>query len=148
MKIRTPGMKAFHIVCIVNICGRSGRDGDNLLGCSEVTSADFTLHGAAVTEVAYQALLEHLQEEIRCQRSLTSCVLLLQDDARPHTVILDTCLHSERVPHPPYSSDLTPSDSQLFGKPKNHLLGPEGAWRVARLLLSTVLGNFYCMYKK
>jgi hypothetical protein len=88
---RDPGMKAFHIVSKVNICGRGGRDGDNLFGCSEVSFADFTQRGAAVTEVTYQASLEHLKEEIRCWKSLTSCVLLLHDGARPHTALLDTC---------------------------------------------------------
>jgi len=52
---------------------------------------------------------------------------LLHDNARPHTAAhtVDTLrdLKFEVLKHPPYSPDLVPSDSHLFGPMKEHLRG-------------------------
>jgi histone-lysine N-methyltransferase SETMAR len=54
-------------------------------------------------------------------------ILLLYDDVRPHsaaaTVNLLNSWGWEILPHPPYSSDLAPSDFHLFPKMKKHLRG-------------------------
>lgn len=54
-------------------------------------------------------------------------VLLLQDNARPHTAVLNTILvknmNWELLPYPPYSPDLAPSDYALFPQLKKLLGG-------------------------
>jgi histone-lysine N-methyltransferase SETMAR len=56
---------------------------------------------------------------------LTSGVVLLHDNARPHRVacarVLLEHFNWELFDHPPYSPDLTPSDYRLFTYPKNWL---------------------------
>jgi transposase len=56
---------------------------------------------------------------------LTDGVLLLHDNARPHTAAptrsLLEHLNWEMFDHPPYSSDLFPSDCHLFTYLKNWL---------------------------
>jgi hypothetical protein len=58
-------------------------------------------------------------------------VLLLHDNARPHTAAhtVDTlrALKSEVLKHSPYSRDLAPSDFHLFGPIKEHLRGQKFA---------------------
>jgi hypothetical protein len=61
------------------------------------------------------------------QELLSERILLLYDNARPHTAahIVDT-LHTLKfkvLKHPPYSADLAPSDFHLFGPMK--FTGPE-----------------------
>jgi len=67
----------------------------------------------------------------KCRGLLPKRVLLLHDNARPHTAAhtVDT-LHSlkfEVMKHPPYSLDLAPSDFHLFGSMKEHLRGQKFA---------------------
>ena len=83
-------MKAFHIVCTVNICGRGRHDGDSLFGCSKATLADFTPRGAAVLKLP----IRHLQNTLKKKFDVGGRLLrvqLLHDDARPHIALLDTC---------------------------------------------------------
>jgi hypothetical protein len=58
---------------------------------------------------------------------LQFAVPLLHDNARPHiartTVNLLNTWHWEILPHPPCSTDLAPSDCQLFPELKKHLQG-------------------------
>jgi len=58
---------------------------------------------------------------------ITKGVLFLQDNARAHTAHRTRCtlqqLGWEVLPHPPYSSDLAPSDFHLFGPLKEFLGG-------------------------
>jgi len=58
---------------------------------------------------------------------LTKGVLLVHDNARPHSANQTTAtLRSfkwEVLQHPPYSPDLAPSDFHLFGPLKHHLSG-------------------------
>lgn len=52
-------------------------------------------------------------------------VMFHQDNARPHTARITSQkieeLGWEKIPHPPYSSDLAPSDYHLFHSLQNHL---------------------------
>lgn len=43
---------------------------------------------------------------------------------------------------------IAPTRVSCSANQKNHIRGPEGAWRIALLLLSPVLGTSDCMYKK
>ncbi|GBN10241.1 Histone-lysine N-methyltransferase SETMAR [Araneus ventricosus] len=58
---------------------------------------------------------------------LSSGVVLLQDNARPHTAVATTILLQrfgwEVFDHPPYSPDLAPSDFHLFAHMKRWLGG-------------------------
>ena len=58
---------------------------------------------------------------------LTQCVLLLHDNARPHTadLTINTIrqLNWEVPEHPAYRPDLAPSDFHLFGPLKHALRG-------------------------
>ena len=55
---------------------------------------------------------------------LTRGVLLLQDNATAHTsqvaMTAATECGFEILPHPPYSSDMAPSDFYMFPKSKSH----------------------------
>jgi hypothetical protein len=52
---------------------------------------------------------------------------LFQDNLQPHsaeaTVEVIRQQKFELLPHPPYSSDLTPSDYHMFGLPEEYLYG-------------------------
>jgi hypothetical protein len=66
-------------------------------------------------------LRNHFRPAIRSKRRgrLTTIVILQHDNARPHTaratVATITDLHSDTLPHPPYSPDLARSDYHMFG---------------------------------
>ena len=66
-------------------------------------------------------------EEKRPELATRKGVIFHQDNARPHTSLVTRKrlleLGWEVMPHPPYSSDLTPSDYQLFRTLHNHLNG-------------------------
>ena len=70
----------------------------------------------------YCQLLLNLKEKIKQERrgKLSKGVLLLHDNARPHTANqTQTTLQAikfESLPHPPYSPDLAPSDYWLFAE--------------------------------
>jgi len=74
-------------------------------------------------------LVNELKPAIRSKRRglLSKRVLLLQDNARPHTAAhtMDTLrtLKSEVLNHPPYRPDLAPSGFHLCGPMKEHLRG-------------------------
>jgi hypothetical protein len=73
--------------------------------------------------------VKHQKPEIwpKCQWLLTTGVLLLHDDARSHaahaTVAEIKDLHFECLPHPLYSTDLAPSDFNVFGVPERGTVG-------------------------
>ena len=80
------------------------------------------LRGNTVTSATYADLLKnHLRPAITSKRRglLSTGVLLQHDNARPHTarstVATIQDLSFECFPHPPYSSDLAPSDFHVFG---------------------------------
>ena len=78
-------------------------------------------------------LVNELKPAIRSKRRglLIKRVLLLHDNARPHTAAhtVDTlrALKFEVMKHPPNSPDLAPSDFHLFGPIKEHLWGQKFA---------------------
>ena len=75
----------------------------------------------------YIETLEGLQKEIRRLRPNMKKIILLHDNARPHTAkkVKEkiTEFKWEILNHPPYSPDLSPSDYYLFGSLKNELRG-------------------------
>jgi histone-lysine N-methyltransferase SETMAR len=86
--------------------------------------------GETVNSARYSTLLEdELKPAIRSRRRglLSRGVLLLHDNARPHTAAatLDTIrrLRFQILQHPPYSPDLAPSDYHVFGPMKDALRG-------------------------
>jgi len=95
-----------------------------------VLLVEFQERGTTVNASSYCSLLERLKTAIRTKRKglLTQGVILLHDNARPHTArrTLETVeqLGLEVLPHPPYSPDLAPSDYHLFG-PMKKMLGAQ-----------------------
>lgn len=86
--------------------------------------------GSTVNSARYSEMLcNHLRPAIRSKRRglLSKGVLLLHDNARPHTAAhtVETLqrLNFEVLDHPPYSPDLAPSDFHLFGPLKDALRG-------------------------
>jgi histone-lysine N-methyltransferase SETMAR len=94
-----------------------------------VLLAYFQKRGENVNSASYCKVLLKLGDAIRRKPpgQLASCVLLLHDNARTHTVgatqerIQE--LQWELLEHPPYSPDLVPSDFHLFGPLKSHVGG-------------------------
>ena len=90
---------------------------------------DFMEPGATITSGTYCSTLQKLRKAIRRKRQglLTKGVVLLHDNARPHTAQLTVRRLAEYgwevLPHPAYSPDLAPSDYHLFGPLKNELGG-------------------------
>jgi histone-lysine N-methyltransferase SETMAR len=86
--------------------------------------------GSNLTSARYSDMLvNEMKTAVRSKRRglLSKSVLLLHDNARPHTAAhtVDTlrALKFEVLKHPPYSPDLAPSDFHLFGPMKEHLRG-------------------------
>lgn len=75
----------------------------------------------------YSSQLERLNEKIEEKRPDLKKVILLHDNARPHTAKLTrSTIHSlnwELLPHPPYSPDLAPTDYHLFRSMQHSLDG-------------------------
>jgi histone-lysine N-methyltransferase SETMAR len=98
-----------------------------------VLLVEYQEHGRTVTAASYCSLLERLKAAIKNKRPglLTRGVLLLHDNARPHTARLTleaiNNLGFELLPHPPCSPDLAPSDYHLFGPMKKALGGQKFA---------------------
>ncbi|GFV45555.1 mariner Mos1 transposase [Trichonephila clavipes] len=83
--------------------------------------------GTTINSERYCQTLRNLRKAVQNKRQgkLTSKILFLHDNARPHTAnCTQELLNSfkwEVFPHPPYSPDLAPSDFHLFPKMKNWL---------------------------
>ena len=90
---------------------------------------EFMAPGTTINAAAYCQTLKRLRRAIQNKRRgmLTSGVLLLHDNARPHTANVTKALLEglkwEVLGHPPYSPDLAPSDFHLFLYLKRHLAG-------------------------
>ncbi|GFX02249.1 mariner Mos1 transposase [Trichonephila clavipes] len=90
---------------------------------------EFNQQGTTINAAAYCATLTKLRCAIQNKRRglLTSGVLLLHDNARPHSAIntqnLIRSFGWEQIDHPPYSPDLAPSDFHLFRYLKEFLGG-------------------------
>jgi transposase len=90
----------------------------------------YTPRGNTITSASYSNMLKnHLRPAIRSKRRglLATVVILQHDNARPHTaratVATITDLHFDTLPHPPYSSDVAPSDYHMFGPLKKAMGG-------------------------
>lgn len=87
------------------------------------------LEDGTINANRYCDTLSKLKKAIRKKRPglLTSGVLLLDDNARPHSARATqnhiATLGWERLDHPPYSPDLAPSDFHLFPALKKNLGG-------------------------
>lgn len=94
-----------------------------------VLLVDYLPRGQTINADRYCEVLKDLRRAIQNKRRgmLSKGVLLLHDNARPHTarktVELLGKFNWDIIPHPPYSPDLAPSDYYLFPKLKVHLGG-------------------------
>lgn len=94
-----------------------------------VLLVDYMHRGETINAAAYCQTLRRLRRAIQNKRRglLTSGVILLHDNARPHSAALTRDLLQqfkwEVWEHPPYSPDLAPSDFHLFPKLKDFLGG-------------------------
>lgn len=92
-----------------------------------VLLVDFMVQGTTITSEVYRETLKKLRRAIQNKRRglLSSGVVLLHDNARPHTAARTQDLLNhfnwEVFNHPPYSPDLAPSDYHLFSHMKNWL---------------------------
>ena len=91
---------------------------------------DYLEKGRTINSARYSDLLaNNLKPAVRTKRRglLSKKVLLLHDNARPHTAshTVETINHLgfQVLEHPAYSPHLTPSDYHLFGPLKNALRG-------------------------
>jgi transposase len=88
---------------------------------------EFLEAGNTVNSTRYIETTKNLQRRVCRVRRSTSRILLLHDNARPHTAratidALET-LKFEVLPHPPYSPDLAPSNFHFFPHLKRDLKG-------------------------
>ncbi|XP_063215963.1 histone-lysine N-methyltransferase SETMAR-like [Bacillus rossius redtenbacheri] len=94
-----------------------------------VLLVDFMEPGTTINAAAYCATLRRLRQSIRNTRRgmLTSGVVLLHDNARPHSAAVTQQLLArfrwEVFDHPPHSPDLAPSDYHRFPTLKKWLGG-------------------------
>ncbi len=99
-----------------------------------------------VTQGSYLDTLMHLRNTIQPMRQglLSQKVVLIHENARPHRVQLIRTLlenfHQKQFKHPPYSSDLVPSDYHLFPLLKKELEGE--CFQTQGELISTVANIF------
>ncbi|GBM70471.1 Histone-lysine N-methyltransferase SETMAR [Araneus ventricosus] len=90
---------------------------------------EFMTHGTIINSEVYCRTLKKLKRAIQNKRRglLSSRVVLLHDNARPHTAVKTgevLCKFKWDVfQHPPYSPDLAPSDFHLFTAMKKWLWG-------------------------
>ena len=83
--------------------------------------------GTTISSARYSEMLtDRLKPAIRSKRRvlLSKGVMLLHDNARPHTdATLLKRSGNSRLAHPPYSPDIAPFDYHLFGPLKESLRG-------------------------
>lgn len=90
---------------------------------------DWMERGTTINSTAYCETLKKLRRAIQNKRRglLTSGIVFVHDNARPHTARVTTTLLDsfrwEQFCHPPYSPDLAPSDFHLFSHLKKFLAG-------------------------
>jgi hypothetical protein len=93
----------------------------------EVLIVEFMQQGTTITSEVNWETLTKLRSDIQNKRRgmLTYGVVLLQNNARPHTATSTRALlehfNCELFDHPSYSPDPSPSDSHLFTHLKNWL---------------------------
>ncbi|XP_067123351.1 histone-lysine N-methyltransferase SETMAR-like [Centruroides vittatus] len=91
---------------------------------------DFMPRGTTINSDTYCVTLRKLRRAIQNKRRglLSSGVMLLHDNARPHSAQTQGLISSfgwEQLDHPPYSPDLAPSDFHLFRYLKEFLGGQQ-----------------------
>jgi histone-lysine N-methyltransferase SETMAR len=93
----------------------------------EIIHYELLVRNLTVTAERCCQQLSRLAEAIQQKRPGRHGVILQHDNARPHTANMTKAavqkLDWEILPHPPYSSDLAPSDYHLFRSLSNNLRG-------------------------
>ena len=88
---------------------------------------EFLIAGKTVNSARYFETIKNLRRRVRRVRGSISRILLLHDNARPHTArpTIDALekLKFEVLSHPPHSPDLAPSDFYFFPHLKRDLKG-------------------------
>ncbi|GBM92555.1 Histone-lysine N-methyltransferase SETMAR [Araneus ventricosus] len=94
-----------------------------------VLLVEFMPRGTTITATSYIKTLQRLRRAIQNKRRgmLSSGIVLLHGNARPHTAVATTillqCFGWGVFDHPPYTPDLAPSDFHLFAHMKRWLGG-------------------------
>lgn len=96
--------------------------------CKGVIHFELLPPNATINAQVYCQQLERLNQALKKKRPALvnrKGVMFHQDNARPHTAKITSQkieeLGWEKIPHPPYSPDLAPSDYHLFRSLQNHL---------------------------
>lgn len=97
--------------------------------CVGIIYYEFMKPGETITSERYKSQLDRLNEALAKNRPFTGAgtrpVILLHDNARPHTskITVDylSTLGWEVLPHAAYSPDMAPSDYYLFRSLQHHL---------------------------
>lgn len=80
-----------------------------------------------ITAEVYCRQIQNMFDERQAVRPGAGRMLLLHDNARPHTALMTRqklqTLDIEVLPHPPYSPDIAPTDYHLFRSLQNSLQG-------------------------
>jgi len=108
---------------------RYWEEGDEFLDrimtdCKGILLTEFMAPGTKITSQVYCEMLHKLKRSMqnKQQGTLSKGVVLLHDNARPHTAVCTNAFIKlfgwEIFDHPPYSPDLSPSDYHLFSKMK------------------------------
>ncbi len=118
----TPRKKAKVTLSVGKVMGTVFWDQQGILLC------EYMPKGTTINSASYQKTLTKLRAAIwRKRPGLTKKMLLLHDNARPHSAAATQDLLAkfqwEVFAHPPYSPDLAPSDYHLFPQLKRHLGG-------------------------
>ena len=97
------------------------------LGLTKSYMAEFWEDGNTVSSARYIETIKNLPRRVCRVRQSTSWIMLLHDNARPHTAhamidALET-LKFEVLSHPPYRPDLAPSNLHFFPHLKRDLKG-------------------------
>lgn len=90
---------------------------------------DFLEHGTTINAQRYEDILQEPQYAIKskCPGMLSDGIILLHDNARPHTANLTKATLQrfgwKTFQHPLYSPDLSPCDFHIFGNLKKDVCG-------------------------
>ena len=88
---------------------------------------EFLEAGNTVSSARYIETIKNLRRRVCQVTRSASLILLLHDNARPHTaratIDAQETLKSEVLSHPPYSPDLAPSDFHFFPHLKRDFKG-------------------------
>jgi len=98
-----------------------------VFGTQRVYMTEFLEAGKTVNSARYIETIKNVRRRVCRVRGSTLWILLLRDNARPHTAratidALET-LKFEVLSHPPYSPDFAPSDFHFFLHLKRDLKG-------------------------